>query len=291
MGIGLAIKTSRPRFWLYLAGPFIVGGIWSISGNSDFSKVQSLFLNPTFLLGLLYFLLPANLLLYGINDLSDKEIDQKSTKKIGRENTDIDGVKEKTILLWFRISLLVSLLYFAYLLLISYQLEALLLGAFLLLSIFYSQKPIRFKARPFLDFASNFLYVLPGVISFELFSNLQTPWQILLAGAFWAWSMHLFSAIPDIKSDSKEGVTTSAVFLGREVSLLVCLIFWCISLFIISVSGASLLMILFGFLYPLAPLYLLTSSDSKDNDIYWKFPYLNAFYGFLIFLTGIVRFL
>lgn len=289
MGIGTVLKTSRPRFWLYLAGPFLVGAIWSIPATAGLKEAQTLFQNPFFLMSFLYFLIPANILLYGINDLSDKNIDQENQKKIGRENTNVIGVKEKIIKRWFFISLIASLLYLAILITRSNIAEALWLLVFLFLSIFYSLKPIRFKSIPFLDFSSNFLYVIPGIISFGMFSSSNPPIQILVSAALWAWSMHLFSAIPDIKSDSKQGVVTSAVFLGREISLLVCLVFWSISLFIVSISGASLLMVIIGFLYPFIPVYLLLNDSKEDTNTYWKFPYLNAAYGFIMFATGLVR--
>lgn len=289
MGIATVIKTSRPRFWLYLAGPFLVGAIWSIPSSGNLKSVQTLFQDPFFLISFFYFLIPANILLYGVNDLSDKHIDQKNQKKLGRENTNVGGEKERIIKKWFLISLAISLLFLLILVIRSNFKEAIWFSTFLFLSIFYSLKPIRFKSLPFLDFASNFLYVIPGIISFGLFSGSTPPIQILLSSAFWAWSMHLFSAIPDIKSDGNQGVRTSAVMLGREISLLLCMIFWSISLFIVSVSGASLLMVAVGFLYPFTPLFLMLSDGAEDTKTYWKFPYLNAIYGFIIFATGLVR--
>ena len=82
--------------------------------------------------------------------------------------------------------------------------ERLIFGIFLFLSYFYSAKPIRFKDKPFLDFSSNYLYVMPGIFGFYLVSG-SMPALIILVGAYMHISaMHIFSAIPDIEFDKKQ---------------------------------------------------------------------------------------
>ena len=72
------IKLSRPRFWLYLAGPYLVGMAYSAQTAKQFYSFD--FLYPLF-----YFLIPANMFLYGINDLFDKDTDKLNAKKISKE--------------------------------------------------------------------------------------------------------------------------------------------------------------------------------------------------------------
>src|SRR3989344_1982072 len=66
----LAVHLSRSRFWSYLAGTYIVG---LALGGAPFSLV--------FLLHLLFFLFPANVFLYGVNDIFDRATDVANPKK------------------------------------------------------------------------------------------------------------------------------------------------------------------------------------------------------------------
>jgi 4-hydroxybenzoate polyprenyltransferase len=68
------VRISRPRFWLYLFGPYLVGLAAAATSASDFVRVDSILFG-------LYFLLPANLLVYGINDIFDFETDRLNPKK------------------------------------------------------------------------------------------------------------------------------------------------------------------------------------------------------------------
>ena len=68
------LKVSRPRFWLYVFGPYLVGLAAGASAREDFLQFK------VFAFAL-YFLLPANLLIYGVNDIFDFETDKLNPKK------------------------------------------------------------------------------------------------------------------------------------------------------------------------------------------------------------------
>ena len=72
--IQFLLKVSRPRFWLYVFGPYIVGLAAGAATRDDFVRIENLVFG-------LYFLLPANLLIYGINDIFDFETDRLNPKK------------------------------------------------------------------------------------------------------------------------------------------------------------------------------------------------------------------
>lgn len=72
------LKVSRPRFWLYLFGPYIVGIAAAGASRSDFIRTDVIVFG-------LYFLFPANLLIYGINDIFDFETDKLNPKKVEYE--------------------------------------------------------------------------------------------------------------------------------------------------------------------------------------------------------------
>ena len=108
------------------------------------------------------------------------------------------------------------------------------------------------------------------------------PYLFLIAGFLHIFSMHLFSAIPDIQFDNKTGIKTTAVFLGRKVSLLLCFLLWS-GLVFITLSVTSSPFRYLTLIYPIMILYLLFSRK-KVESLYWFFPYINTGLGGLMFL-------
>lgn len=279
------LALSRPRFWTYLAGPFLLGVVWS---GQSLGFLQTLSSSLEFWLLFLYFLIPANVFLYGVNDISDMDFDSKNIKKKGKEIT-LNKSDERLKLSIFSSGLVGYLILF----LTNQPLEVyLVFTIFIFLSVFYSLEPIRFKRRVVLDFASNLLYILPGVIGYMAFleNTSLPPIEIMLAAFFWSWAMHLFSAIPDISVDMKHKIKTTAVWLGRENSLLLVLILWFTSLAIIVFAKASIVVVLFGSIYPIIPFLRLLGDKRNDVSTYWLFPKINAIFGFVLFLFGVLRY-
>lgn len=267
----LALMISRPRFWPYLAGPYLIG----VAASS----ATFFYREPNFWLLLVFFAVPANLFLYGINDYYDADTDQSNPKKQTSEH--LLAIEERGYLRFFLAgtsALCVLAIIFS---------DSLLGGGTLVslwfLSYAYSAPPLRFKKRPYLDSASNILYILPGIIGYAQHTGSLAPWHLLLSGALWAAAMHLFSAIPDIVSDREAGITTTAVRLGKRQALLVCSLLWGFGFLLSSESLSaiapwSLLLII----YPFIPLYALLTHRNILR-IYWWFPVINAVNGALLF--------
>jgi 4-hydroxybenzoate polyprenyltransferase len=274
--LSFLIKTSRPRFWLYLGGTFLVGYGAGISTLNQFA-------HPWFFVYFIFFLFLANILLYGINDYYDADTDQYNEKKLTHEHLLLYSEQKKLKI----ILVLNSLLAFVLLMVEPSWLGKGLLAIFLLLAWCYSAPPIRCKARPIVDFASNILYGLPGFIGYALMTR-QLPSGIIMLIVFcWTSAMHLFSAIPDIESDSKAGLKTTAVTLGEKKSLLLCTFFWALC-----ATGIFWQKIFFPFslailIYPCIPLFLYFK-PRYITRIYWFFPVINGMIGFLLFLLLIL---
>ena len=266
----IILKISRPRFWLYTAGPFWVG---AIAGSSSWQVI----LQPLLLLQLVYFVLPANIMLYGVNDLFDSETDRLNKKKKEREHL----LKTEQI---FFLALLVGASTVMGLLLafVSPQASRHWWLAFLVLSWLYSAAPIRFKSRPFLDFLSNILYVAPAGISYSYMTGHNLPLVVLLTAWLWVCAMHLFSAIPDIQADRKAEIKTTAVVLGKNYSLLLCFLFWTSFCLIVFYQQWFWPASLFCIIYPGLIIYSWFR-PSKIEKIYWLFPYINGLIGFCLF--------
>lgn len=269
--LSFLIKVSRPRFWLYLFGPYLIG---LVAGAQDPNAI----LRPLYVVIGLYFLFPANLLVYGVNDIYDYETDKLNPKKVEYETL---VTPEKRYGLWLAIFganfAFVDLLFLAPWTVVIPAL------AFLFLSVFYSAPPIRAKAIPIVDSLFNSLYVMPGVLSYGLVTNQFPPANIVLAGGLWTMAMHAYSAIPDINSDRQAKVSTVATLFGRNGTLLFCL-----AAYVASAVLAFPYLGIFGFIVALIFIAMIAATyfSTKENAVfafYKYFPLVNAAVGFVLF--------
>lgn len=273
------LKVSRPRFWLYLAGPYLVGYVFSVGSREDF---HTIFFFATFL----YFLLPANFLIYAINDYFDKDTDALNSKKRNKESAFIPEMRR--IMLFFVIASLALTL--VVLIIQPNFIARLWLLAFVTLGVFYSTPPVRFKSKPVLDFSSNILYALPAFTAYSAIAGNIPPLQIVLASYLWTSAMHLFSAIPDIAPDKKAGLTTTAVVLGKKRSLVLVFILWTSFWILLIGFDVWFVLKLAATIYPAIPLYLILNPKSDINKIYWLFPRITGTGGLILFWSVFIHF-
>lgn len=275
--LSIAWRVSRFRFWIYTGGTYVVG--YALGMDS-----WTAFFDPAYILFLFYFFLPANVLIYGVNDWWDQDTDRFNPKKDVKEYriSDADG---RDLLLLLALAGAVSL---ALLFVLDTVGQALLL-AFLFLSYFYSAPPLRFKEVPVLDFSSNMLYIMPGILGYYIAGGALPSLALVLAGYLHISAMHLFSAIPDIGFDATAGMTTTAVVLGRRRSLLLCLAFWSgLAALVIYLAGLHPLSLLV-LIYPAVPLALLLRESLSIDQVYWYLPFVNTGLGGLVFLLATLR--
>jgi lycopene elongase/hydratase (dihydrobisanhydrobacterioruberin-forming) len=204
------LKISRPRFWIYIFGPYLVGLAAGIQVPDDLLRAETIIFG-------LYFLLPANLLIYGVNDIYDYETDRRNPKKAEYETLVSPETRWPLTLAIFGINLP-----FVSVALYLESAAALSIALFLFFSIFYSAPPIRAKAKPVIDSIFNVLYILPGIFAFQMASGAVPPISIIAAGWLWSMAMHAFSAVPDTRADREAGISTVATFLGRSGTLVFC---------------------------------------------------------------------
>ena len=270
--LSILLKLSRPGFWPYLAGPYLIAYTAVSNGPRDFKQL-------TFYYSLLFLLIPANIILYGINDLYDQDTDALNPKKNSREMR-VTSQTKKIYTTAIGISFLLSIPLFLFLPVFA----KILLFVFLLLCIFYSAKPFRLKAKPFVDSASNILYGFPAFIAIFQLTNNKLTLPVFFAVFCWCAAMHLFSAIPDIEADAKAKLRTSATQLGYRWSLFTCFILWLIAAVMAVLLSPWLFFI---FVYPVIPLLLLRDKKLDIDKIYWYFVPLNLVTGFLLFITTV----
>jgi 4-hydroxybenzoate polyprenyltransferase len=259
-------RLSRPRFWFYLAGPIIVGVTYAASAPAEL-------FTPTTLALFAYFLLPANVYLYGVNDIFDRDVDAGNPKKDDRE-VRFRGqrfVTAAVVVTGVGLLALVPLVPP-----VAYP----WLGAYLLLATEYSAPPLRFKTTPVVDSVSNGLYVLPGAAAFAAVAGETPPLLAVAGGWLWTMAMHTFSAIPDIEPDRAAGIRTTATVLGQDRTYAYCGLLWVLAA--AAFWGIDFRLGVAMLLYP-AFLAGIALSGVDVDRAYWWYPALNAVVG--MFLT------
>jgi 4-hydroxybenzoate polyprenyltransferase len=276
LSLKATLKYSRPRFWLYLAGPFLIG---LAAGAHSVKDLTGFFV----WIFLIYFLFPANLLVYGINDIYDYETDKLNPKKRNYEQL-VTPDKRRPLLRTIVSTTLpfLALVFSTAGLTGRFGILASFI-AFLFFSIFYSAPPIRAKTKPLLDSAFNILYLFPGWFGFYLAGGQGFNWHIFLAGMLWVMAMHAFSAVPDIVADGQAGLHTIATVLGKNLTLLFCaLCYLGAGALAFTKLGMLALVISFGYV-----LLMAIAFQAKENTrlfrVYTWFPWINAVVGFVVF--------
>ena len=266
------LVLSRPRFWLYLAGPVVVGVAYGAE------TVAELFSLPAVAL-FAYFLVPANVFLYGVNDAFDRDVDETNPKKEAKEARYRGGRAVSA-------AVLVSGVLVAVVAAAVPLVAAPWLAAWVVLAVQYSAPPFRFKTTPFLDSVSNGLYIIPGAAAYAAVVGQHPPLLAVAGGWLWAMGMHTFSAIPDIDPDREAGITTTATALGERRTYAYCACCWLGSAAVFALVdvrlGAALLT------YPFLVAGIVGSDVSVDRA-YWWYPFVNTLVGAAITLGGLWR--
>ena len=263
------IKISRPRFWVYITGPFLIGVVAA-------SPVQSW---PLIILLGVYFTFPANLLIYGINDIFDYETDKHNPKKVAYE-TLVKPKEQKQLWRWIAITNAPFLL----LLPLLGNNGRWAIAGFLFFGVFYSMPPIRAKVRPLLDSVFNVLYIFPGIVGYAVVSKTLPSLYLCLAAAFWCMAMHAYSAVPDIEADRKAKIDTIATKLGKTGTLLFCLACYGLAAGL-TISVLGQFSIAAGILYGFMMIVTLRAKNANSvMKLYSLFPYITMGVGMALFL-------
>jgi len=266
------LRVSRPRFWFYIFGPYLVGLVAGVATRNEIVDWRLLAYG-------LYFVLPANLLVYGVNDIFDYDTDKLNAKKTQYE-TLVGPQQARRLLGWIAA---LNLPFVAAAAVVFGVRSFIALLIFILLSLFYSAPPIRAKTKPFLDSAFNVLYILPGVFAYAIATGHFPPAQIIVAGGLWTAAMHAYSAIPDIRADSDAGLSTVATVLGEYGTLALCFVLYGASA-LLSLPYLGLTAWFIGAAYLGLMLVSVTSIRAGQIfKLYRAFPLVNVAAGFVIF--------
>ena len=199
--------SSRPISWVNTAVPFAAA--YAFSGGEI--GIELIVLT-------LFFLIPYNLLMYGINDVFDYESDLRNPRKGGIEGALLAPELHRKTLLW---SFGLAAPFVAYAVWVS--LENLAALAVLVITVFaviaYSVKGLRFKEVPFLDSITSSTHFVGPMLFGLLLAGAELGTSLLLAtAAFFLWgaASHAFGAVQDIKADREAGIASVATSLGAR---------------------------------------------------------------------------
>jgi 4-hydroxybenzoate polyprenyltransferase len=202
------LQSSRPISWINTAFPFAATYVF-------FTDT----IDITLIIGTLFFLIPYNLLMYGINDVFDYESDLRNPRKGGIEGALLDKRLHK-LTIWA--SALSCLPFVIYLLLVGSVWSGLALVFALFTVLAYSVKGLRFKEKPFLDsITSASHFVNPAIFAALLVGeSLAQPvlWQSLIAFFCWGMASHAFGAVQDIRADREADIASIATVIGARAT-------------------------------------------------------------------------
>ena len=198
--------ASRPISWINTAYPF--GAAYLVSTHR---------LDALFWIGTLFFLIPYNLLMYGINDVFDYESDLRNPRKGSIEGAVLHP-KWHAPTLW--VSFLLPVPFLIYLFAQGNALASGLTALFVFTVIAYSAKGLRFKEIPLLDsITSASHFVGPMIVGLAFAGvDLRTGTSLKLIAAFTLWGMasHAFGAVQDIKADREGKLASIATAFGAK---------------------------------------------------------------------------
>ena len=273
--------SSRPISWINTAYPFGLA-YWLATGDTGF----------TLLIGAFFFLIPYNLLMYGINDVFDYESDLRNPRKGGLEGALLDPR-------WHAVTVKAAIWscvpFVAYLTVIGTSSSTSWLYLTLFAVIAYSAKGLRFKEKPFLDsITSSLHFVGPVVFGLSLAEvNLGQPQILIAIFAFFLWGVasHAFGAVQDVLADREGGIASIATVNGARATVRVAMAAYVVAASLLlglsqPYSFAALAAI--PYLVILLPFWNITDETCARANAGWKkFIWLNFIAGAVVTLLVI----
>ena len=275
------LAASRPFSWINTAYPFAAGYLLATEGRVDL----------TFVVGTLFFLIPYNLLMYGVNDVFDYASDLRNPRKGGIEGALADPAVARVVhrrILWA--SALSVLPFLVYLLAVGSLAAGLTLLLVVFLVVAYSAPVLRFKERPVLDSATSAMhFVGPLLYALVLVGadlGSRSVWPVLVAFVLWGMASHAFGAVQDVRADREGGIGSVATVLGAHATVVLATAAY--------VLAAAVLLVLPwpGWLAAALPLVYAASTarfwsvrdeDCERANAGWRtFLWLNLVVGFLV---------
>lgn len=203
--IRIVFSSSRPISWVNTAFPF---GLAYLLGGGH--------LDWLFWVGVVFFLIPYNIAMYGINDVFDYESDIRNPRKGGVEGAVVPKKYHPT-LLWA--SAITTIPFLVVLYAAGTWMSALWLTISVFAVIAYSAAVLRFKERPLLDaITSSTHFTSPALVGATI-TGADIPGAMWIAlGSFFLWGMasQILGAVQDVRADREAGLASIATAMGAR---------------------------------------------------------------------------
>jgi 4-hydroxybenzoate polyprenyltransferase len=273
--LGQVVGSSRPLSWVNTAYPFAAAYLLA-GGGVDLVLV----------LGTIWFLVPYNLLMYGVNDVFDYESDIRNPRKGGVEGMVLDrGVHRLTI--WA--ATLLNVPFVAALVVLGDLGSTLVLALSVFAVVAYSAPGLRFKERPFLDsLTSSTHFVSPAVLGLAMTDAPVTGTAVAALGGFFLWGIgsHAFGAVQDIEADRAGGIGSVGTVLGaRRTTWFALAAYLAGGLLLLTLPWPATLAaaLVLPYVANVAPYLRLADADcERAHDGWRRFLWLNYLTGFLV---------
>ena len=267
--------SSRPLSWVNTAFPF-AAGYFMVTREVDL----------VFVLGTIYFLIPYNLAMYGINDVFDYESDLRNPRKGGVEGALLDRSMHRPTL-WA--ALLTKLPFLVFFVIVGDPLSWLVLAISVFAVIAYSAPGLRFKERPFVDsITSSTHFVSPAVYGLVLAGAVFTPalWALLAAFFLWGLASHAFGAVQDVIADREADISSIATVIGARATTRLAVIAYLLAgvlLLFTEWPGPLAAVLVLPYAAVCAPFWSIADADAERANRGWrKFLALNFIAGFFV---------
>ena len=267
--------SSRPLSWVNTAFPFAAAYFLSTRE-----------IDATLIIGTIFFLIPYNLAMYGINDVFDYESDLRNPRKGGVEGALLDTRMHRPTLI---ASVVTTVPFVIYLVVVGSPLSWLVLAVSLFAVVAYSAQGLRFKERPFLDsLTSSTHFVSPAVYGLVLAGAVFTPQLWAVLGAFFLWGVasHAFGAVQDVIADREGAISSIATVIGARATVRFAVIAYLaggVLLLFSSWPGPLAALLVLPYATVCAPFWNVTDAASETANRGWRrFLLLNFITGFLV---------
>ena len=266
-------KVSRPISWVNTAFPFAATYL-VLGGGFD----------PLFFIGTLFFLIPYNLLMYGINDVFDYESDIRNPRKKSIEGA-VEAKEFHPTILWS--SILTTTPFVVALFILSQPFAGIILALVLFFVVAYSLKGLRFKEIPFLDsITSSLHFVGPMVFAVAVTGFQPQAWPFALALFLWGLASHAFGAVQDVIPDRKGNLKSIATIIGARATVRFSYFLYVIAATVTaSQGGVAVIIAIAGLIYAfnIMPYLSITDKTSAVANKGWRrFIWLNYSVGTIV---------
>lgn len=275
------LAASRPFSWINTAYPFAAGYLLATEGRVD----------ATFVIGTLFFLVPYNLLMYGVNDVFDYASDLRNPRKGGIEGGLVDPSAARAVhrrILWA--SALSVLPFLAYLLAVGSLAAGLTLALVVFLVVAYSAPVLRFKERPVLDSATSAMHFVGPLLYALVLTGAdlgaRSVWPVLVAFVLWGMASHAFGAVQDVRADREGGIGSVATVLGAHATVVAATagyVLAAVVLLALPWSGWLAAVLPLAYAASTARFWSVRDADCERANAGWRtFLWLNLVVGFLV---------